>query len=181
MLSGALGGRLPATRYVAVGLVDVDLGRGLGPDAVGHADVVDVGVGEEDGLDVAQRPADARQSRLQQIPLRADAGVDERQAASLLDEVAVDDELVHALDTGGHLHRPMVAATLPLMTEAPMAEVPARAGHPTHGGAEHVRRASGASSCSLGAGRRPALLERRSPSSTASASTPVDTGTWSRR
>ena len=43
---------------------------------------------------------------------RADAGVHERQAAGLLDEVAVDDELVHALDTGGHLHRPMVAATL---------------------------------------------------------------------
>jgi len=79
----------------SVALVDPDRNGPLASKAFGEADVVAVAVGQHQGSDVGDRPAHRRQLGREIRVVAGNAGVDDRDLAGILDEVAVDD----AVDT----------------------------------------------------------------------------------
>jgi hypothetical protein len=83
-------------------LVHVDRHAELPAGALGEADVVEVRVREDDGLDVVGPPAERAERVVQGVPRRRDARVDDREPAVLLDEVPVR---VRVLDPVDALHR----------------------------------------------------------------------------
>ena len=87
--------------------MDPDGHAGLA-DPLGDADVVAVRVGEQQRVDVRDRPAAFPQERLELFMERGQAGVHEREPAVRLDEVEVDELVAQPVDPGrdlgGHGH-----------------------------------------------------------------------------
>jgi hypothetical protein len=65
--------------------------------------VIEVRVGEDDRLDVAERAAEPRQRVAQRLPRRGHAGVDHRQPAPVLDDVPVREGVGDPVDALGDI------------------------------------------------------------------------------
>jgi hypothetical protein len=77
--------------------VDADGHPALAADALGEADVVRVGVGQQHRAHVRQGAAHARQFGRQVSPVARQAGVDDGHPARLFHEVAVDEAVAEAM------------------------------------------------------------------------------------
>ena len=106
-------------------LVHVDGDPQLGPRPLGEADVVEVGVGEDEGADLGGVATDLPQHPLQRVPGARHPGVDDRQPGLGLDQVPVDAGVFDPVDVGGGaafdlgLHgRPVPASSPPLSRAA---------------------------------------------------------------
>jgi hypothetical protein len=84
--------------------VDSHRRTGRATEALGHPDVVGVGVRDQDRVDIRERAADSRQTGHQERPLAREARVHHGQLPGLLDQVDIDDVLVDPLDPIGDPH-----------------------------------------------------------------------------
>lgn len=72
-------------------------------EPAGHAHMIEVGVGEDEGPDVLGTATDRPNGFPQFGPHPGQTGVDERQAPVALDEVAVDVSVLHQVYTRCHI------------------------------------------------------------------------------
>jgi len=84
----------------------------LGTDPFGEADVVRMGMCQDDRADVRQGPPHRRQLGRQVTPVAGRAGVDDGHFASFFHEIDVDEAGSDATDTGRDLHRRSLAPAL---------------------------------------------------------------------
>jgi hypothetical protein len=80
--------------------VNVDRHLPLAAQPLGHADVIEVGVGQDQGGDLAGLPAQLAEHGPQRVPGGGDAGIDDRQAPLPLDQVPVDVGVLDPVDAG---------------------------------------------------------------------------------
>ena len=98
-----LGGRAGSGR-LGVGPVDPDGGLGLRPRPFREARVVAVRVGQQDGIQIGQRPAERTDGLFERLPVARRTRVDQREFGAVLDEVEVDDALRQPVDSVRDLH-----------------------------------------------------------------------------
>jgi len=65
---------------------------------LGEADVILVAMGQDDRAHVGERPADRGELTRQVAPVRGRAGIDDRDGAVILEDVAGDDLIPEAAD-----------------------------------------------------------------------------------
>src|SRR4051794_21496187 len=93
-----------AFRPGGVRLMDVDRHVRLAAEALGEPDMVGVAVRDEQSTDIGEGPAHGLQLVQQLAPLARDAGVHDRHATGILDEVGGDDVVADPVQRGGELH-----------------------------------------------------------------------------
>src|SRR5829696_864761 len=85
---------------------------------LGEAQVVKVGMGEDDRLEVAGDPVDRRERLVERQPRGGNAGVVGGDATLVLDEVPVDERVLDAVDARRHVEVEPVTHSAPTPTTA---------------------------------------------------------------
>ncbi len=107
-----------ATGERRVQLVDADRDAVLRADAFGEADVVRVPVREDQGADVLDRAPHGRQLAEQVTVVAGHAGVDDRDLAGLLDQVAVDVVVAKAVQGRRESHELLLICVVAVVSAA---------------------------------------------------------------
>src|SRR6266568_3661691 len=94
-----------AACHLRIELVHAHRDPSLAPQALSETDVIDVGVGENEGANVGHRSAHGGKLRREIVPVAGRAGVDDRDLTAFLEEVRVDEAGSDPVDPRRDLQR----------------------------------------------------------------------------